>query len=136
MKKKSLLLFLVVSWVFVGSTNGQENKFHAVINERGVQELSIIGDSYYFSPVHIIVKANIPVEIKVKKKSEGIVPHNIVVKAPEAGINFSESVKIKPTIIKFTPTQTGKYIFYCDKKLFFFKSHREKGMEGIIEVIQ
>jgi hypothetical protein len=30
----------------------------------------------------------------------------------------------------------GEYPFYCSKKLLFFKSHREKGMEGMLEVVQ
>ncbi len=52
----------------------------------------------------------------------------------EAGIEFSESLRTKPTIIRFTPLKTGKYAFHCKKKLLFFKSHREKGMEGVLEV--
>ena len=32
------------------------------------------------------------------------------------------------------PTRAGTYAFYCDKKLLFFPSHREKEMEGQIEV--
>jgi len=30
----------------------------------------------------------------------------------------------------------GKYAFYCKNKLLFFKSHRENGQEGILEVVQ
>ena len=40
----------------------------------------------------------------------------------------------KGTIVRFTPTQRGLFTFYCDKKLIFFKSHREKGMEGLLDV--
>jgi hypothetical protein len=29
--------------------------------------------------------------------------------------------------------QPGIYLFYCDKKLLFLPSHREKGMEGRLE---
>jgi plastocyanin len=42
----------------------------------------------------------------------------------------------KPELIKFTPTKIGKYAMYCDKKLLWFKSHRERGMEGVIEVVE
>jgi hypothetical protein len=40
----------------------------------------------------------------------------------------------KTEIIRFTPTQRGLFTFYCDKKLLFFKSHRDKGMEGLLDV--
>jgi plastocyanin len=42
----------------------------------------------------------------------------------------------EPAIIKFTPTEPGKYEFYCGKKLLFFKSHKEKGMVGTLEVTE
>jgi hypothetical protein len=78
---------------------------------------------------------NVPVELKVRKE-DGFVPHDIVVKAPEAGINFSESMGKDPKIIRFTPTAIGKYEMYCSKKLLFVKSHKDRGMDGIIEVVQ
>jgi hypothetical protein len=36
--------------------------------------------------------------------------------------------------VKFTPAVAGTFAIYCDKKLLFFKSHREKGQEGTLEV--
>jgi plastocyanin len=61
----------------------------------------------------------------------------MVVKAPEAGINFKADLDAKkPETIKFTPTKVGKYPMICDKKLLFFKSHKDRGMEGMIEVVE
>ena len=37
--------------------------------------------------------------------------------------------------IRPTATKVGKYPFYCGKKLPFMAGHREKGMEGILEVV-
>jgi plastocyanin len=37
--------------------------------------------------------------------------------------------------IAFTATKVGKYPFYCSKKLPFLASHRERGMEGVLEVV-
>ena len=112
----------------------QEKTVRAVIDKDGVQRVEIMGGSYYFSPNHIIVRVNIPVELKVRKES-GIVPHNIVIKAPEAGIDVDESMDSDlPKVIRFTPTKPGNYPFFCNKKLLFFESHREKGMEGLLEV--
>jgi len=36
--------------------------------------------------------------------------------------------------VRFTPMTRGTFPFYCDKKLLFFKSHRERGQEGHLEV--
>ncbi len=104
------------------------------VGKDGVQRVEIVGGSYFFKPNHIVVKVNVPVELKVSKKS-GLVPHDIAVKAPEAGIEFKESLSSTPKIIKFTPTKVGKYPIYCTKKAPFSKTHREKGMEGVIEVV-
>ncbi len=101
----------------------------------GVQHISIIGGSYFFKPDRIVVKKNIPVELSVSREP-GMVPHSIVANAPEAGIVFDESLNGNPKIITFTAQATGEYIFYCKNKLLFFQSHREKGMQGIIEVVE
>jgi len=113
----------------------EEKVFKATVGSDGVQRVEILGGSYFFTPNHIIVKVNVPVEMTVKKEA-GIVPHNIRVKAPEAGIDFDIAMSSDPKTIKFTPAKTGTYPFYCNKKLLFFESHREKGMEGTIEVIE
>jgi len=83
-----------------------------------------------------VVKVNKPVELTVKK-APGYIPHDMVVQAPEAGINFKVDLDDKkPEKIKFTPTKVGTYEMYCDKKLLFFKSHKDRGMHGIIEVVE
>ena len=139
MIKKYLSLFLIcLFFYFVLSlinSSGQEKVYKATIDTDGVQRIEIIADSYYFDPNHIIVKINTPVEFKVKKTGI-IVPHNIVMAEPDAGITFREDLSRESKIIKFTPKKGGKFKFYCDKKLLFFESHREKGMEAILEVVE
>ena len=129
-------VFLLIAGISFAQDTGQEKKvFKAAIDKDGIQRAEITGGEYFFEPYHIIVKINVPVELMVRKKP-GIVPHDIIVNAPEAGINFKEDLSKEPKIIKFTPKKTGKYPIYCSKKLLFFKSHRERGMEGMIEVIE
>ena len=141
MKKLCVTCILLIGCIFLaGISRGEEKPrvekiFKAAVDSDGVQRVDILGGGYFFTPNHIIVKVDIPVEMKVRKES-GIVPHNIVIKAPEAGISVDESLDTDPKIIRFTPTKTGAYTFYCDKKLLFFESHREKGMEGVFEVIE
>lgn len=133
-----LIGYLLVFFVFAGNAfaqEGQQKIFSATVDADSVQRISVTGGEYFFEPSHIIVKVNIPVELSVKKTS-GFVPHNIIIEAPEAGIEVKENIGKDPTIIKFTPKKTGKYPFYCDKRFLFFKDHREKGMEGVIEVTE
>ncbi len=128
-----LVIVGLFSLCFTGSANGRQKIFHATTSTDGVQRIEILGGDYFYDPDHIIVKANVPVEITIKKDSR-IVPHNITIEAPDAEIEVSESLRTKPKVIRFTPTKPGKYAFYCTKRLLFFKSHREKGMEGVLEV--
>ncbi len=130
-----VLCFGLVSSHVRGADKPKEEKvFKATVGDDGVQHVEVLGGSYFFDPNHIIVKVNVPVELKVSKESS-IVPHNLVIKAPEAGVDVNVSLKEEPQVVKFTPTKTGTYPFYCDKKLLFFESHREKGMEGVLEVV-
>ena len=104
------------------------------IDQDGIQRVEIEGGSYFFKPDHIVVRINIPVELKVSKES-GLIPHNIVAISREAGIAFQENLSSTPKSIRLTPTKVGTYPIYCSKKAPFSKSHREKGMEGVIEVV-
>ena len=107
----------------------------AVVGDDGVQRAEVVGGGYFFKPNRLIVRVNVPVELKVRKEP-GYVPHDIIIKAPEAGIDVSDSLSAEPKLIRFTPTKIGTYPFYCGKKLLFFESHREKGMEGVLEVVE
>jgi len=131
-----LLLSIAVTGIAFAAEVPTDKPVTATIDANGVQHAEITGGEYYFTPKHLIVKINKPVELTVKKAA-GFVPHNIIVNAPEAGIHFSINMSDKkPEIVKFTPTKVGQYPMYCDKKLLFFKSHKERGMEGLIEVAE
>jgi len=113
----------------------QKQVYVAKIDPDGVQRVRVGGGSYFFRPSRIIVKANVPVELLVSLEP-GIVPHTLVIKAPDAGIGVDEELSTETKKIAFTATAAGKYAFYCKNKLLFFKSHRENGQEGILEVVQ
>jgi plastocyanin domain-containing protein len=132
----ALGIFVIFTFITITYVAGQAEKIYkASVDEDGIQRITVLGGNYFYDPDYIIVKVNVPVELIMQKES-GIVPHNIVIQEPEAGMDIRESMISKPQIITFTPAKVGRYPFYCDKKLFFFKSHREKGMEGILEVIE
>ena len=132
-----LILSFVVSSIAVAFADAQEKTeaYTATVDKDGVQHVRIIGGSYFFNPNRIVVKKGIPVELSVTKEP-GMAPHSMVANAPEAGIVFDESLSSDPKIITFTPKATGEYVFYCKNKLPFFPSHREKGMQGIFEVVE
>lgn len=109
--------------------------YQATVGADGVQHVRIEGGSDFFKPSRVIVKVNVPVELTVSVDSFWI-PHTFVMQAPEAGISVDEKLSSEAKNIRITPTAVGKYPYYCKNKLLFFKSHREKGMEGMLEVIQ
>jgi len=99
----------------------------------GVQRGTILLDDLY-TPSHIVVQAGKPVELVLTSQTS-ITPHNFIVDDPAAGFKVKEEVGAGKTVtVRFTPPKPGTFPFYCDKRLLFFKSHREKGMEGRLEV--
>lgn len=100
----------------------------------GIQRAEIIADSFFYSPDYLIVKLNVPVELTIQSKTI-IIPHTFVLNDPESGLKIKQDIPAgKSVVIKFTPTRPGKFKFYCDHKLLFFKSHEERGMKGFLEV--
>jgi plastocyanin domain-containing protein len=112
-----------------------EKRFVATADADGVQRVTMVGGEYFFDPNVVVVRVNVPVELTITKEP-GITPHNITLKAPGAGIDFAVDLSTEPKVIKFTPTKVGKYSFECTKRFLFFKSHEERGMHGILEVVE
>jgi plastocyanin domain-containing protein len=115
--------------------SAHEKVYKPTIAADGVQHIRIEGGSYFFRPSRVIVRVNVPVELTVSVDSN-LVPHSFVIQAPEAGIMVDQSLSKDAKTIRFTATTVGKYPFYCNNKLLFFKSHREKGMEGLLDVVE
>ncbi len=113
----------------------EKKVFKTAIDKDGIQRVTIFAGSFFFDPDYVVVRVNVPVEVTVKKEAE-ITPHDFVIDAPEAGLRIKESLSAEPKVIKFTATKVGKYPFFCDKKFLFFKSHKERGMEGVLDVTE
>lgn len=126
-------IWLTVALLLTPGLAADRQEFTPSVKRDGIQRVEIIGGSYFFKPDYLILRINVPVEVKVRSEP-GIIPHNLIIKSPEAGLEVNVDLSTDPQVIHFTPTKIGKYPFYCDKKFLFFESHREKGMEGIIEV--
>jgi len=135
MKKISCAVIMLVGlMLFPHVIGAADNPFIVNIGSDGVQKVEIVGGSYFFKPDHIVVKARVPVEISVRKEG-GLIPHDFVINAPEAGIDVRVDLSSEPKIIRFTPIKPGKYEIRCDKKSpFSSQTHADKGMKGILEV--
>lgn len=127
-------LYLSVVGTAVAFAQDQKEVYVAKVDPDGVQRVRLEGGGYFFKPKHIVIKVNVPVELLASREA-GVVPHNLVIKAPEAGIAVEEDLAAEPKKIAFTAMAVGKYPFYCSNKLLFFASHRERGMEGVLEVV-
>ena len=104
------------------------------VAENGIQRATIALDSYSYTPSHLIVKAGQPVELTLTSVTT-IIPHNFIIKNPTGDLSVEQDVGASETvIITFTPTQRGIFPIYCDKRLWPLPSHRDKGMEGKLEV--
>jgi plastocyanin domain-containing protein len=130
----SMRLLLAIALLGASVALAQERASPVKPDADGVQRIRITGGSYFFKPDRIVVKANVPVELLASRES-GITPHNFVIRAEEAGVVVEEELGTDPKKIAFTASKAGKYPFYCGKKLPFIAGHREKGMEGILEVV-
>jgi plastocyanin len=133
MRALFMILFLLLM-PGLAATEGPARAIVALVDVDGVQRVEMVAGGYFFDPFHLTVKVDTPVELSIRKEG-GITPHNIVLRAPEAGIEFDEDLSSTPKIIRFTPTRTGTYPFYCSKRLLLLQSHRDRGMEGVLEVV-
>ncbi|WP_447599004.1 cupredoxin domain-containing protein [Nitrospira sp. Nam80] len=132
-----LLIGIATSLPSIAGAAGEPGSEHiavAPIDSDGVQRLTMVLDSYSYDPNHVVVQAGRPVELILNSVTT-ITPHNFVLKDGASGLSIDRDVGAgKQVVLQFTPMQKGTFSFYCDKKLLFFASHREKGMEGKLEV--
>ena len=100
----------------------------------GVQRATVTLDSYSYTPNHLIVEAGKPVVLTLTSVTT-IIPHNFIIKDPAGSLSVERDVSAGKTVtITFTPPQPGLFPIYCDKRLWPLPSHRDKGMEGKLEV--
>ena len=100
----------------------------------GVQRATVTLDSYSYTPNHLVVEAGKPVELTLTSVTT-IIPHNFIIKDAAGRLSVEQDVSAGKTVtITFTPTHPGIFPIYCDKRLWPLPSHRDKGMEGILEV--
>jgi heme/copper-type cytochrome/quinol oxidase subunit 2 len=108
--------------------------FTVPIAADGVQRATVTLDSYSYAPNHLIVEAGKPVELTLTSITI-VTPHNFIVHDQAGSFSVEQDVGAgKTVVIQFTPKQAGIFPIYCDKRLWPMPSHRDKGMEGKLEV--
>ncbi|MDF0675317.1 MAG: cupredoxin domain-containing protein [Nitrospira sp.] len=140
--RKSFDAFGMVGWFItalvavVQAAEGSEPGPPTVvpISPDGVQRATVILDSYSYSPNHLVVEKGKPVELTLTSVTT-ITPHNFIIKDPANSLSVEQDVGAGRTVMaRFVPTQPGLFPFFCDKRLWPMPSHRDKGMEGLLEV--
>jgi plastocyanin len=105
------------------------------LGEEQPQEVSLRLGDYRYTPDTIEVQAGRPVVLTLTN-TDVLTPHNFTLQDAAAGLAIDTNVSAGATaVVNFTPVKPGAYTFYCNKKLPFMRSHRERGMEGTLRVI-
>jgi plastocyanin len=126
-----VLLFLVT---LISEDRGYGVMSTVTADDQGIQRATIIMDSYSYSPNELSVEAGKPVELTLRNAAT-FIPHTFHLADPASGLHVHAEVSAgESQTVRFTPNQRGTFTFYCEKKLLFFKSHRERGQEGRLEV--
>ncbi len=128
------LVWIALAALLCGCSSGVNrpvSEVIAVTDSTGVQHLEVTSHSFWFEPNRIVVKAGVPVVLEVRNASL-IIPHNFSCDAQEAGLGLDAGMGMLKggSTLRFTPTKSGEYRFYCDKG-----SHQMKGMTGTIVVV-
>jgi len=120
-----IALFTLLLATATAVTRGQESP----------QAISLSLGDYHFTPDTLEVQAGRPVVLTLTN-TDTLTPHNFTLQVAAAGLDIDTNVSAGSTsVVRFTPVKPGSYTFFCNKKLLFMKSHRERGMEGILRVI-
>lgn len=137
--KRTASICVAVVCLFFGGITAAEADSVAVplavpVGPDGVQRATVTLDSYSYQPNHLVVEAGKPVELTLKSVTT-LTPHNFIIKDPAGSLSVEQDVSAGKTVtVTFTPTHRGTFPIYCDKRLWPLPSHRDKGMEGTLEV--
>lgn len=88
-----------------------------------------LGD-YRYMPENISLRAGQPVVLQLVN-TDLITPHNFTLQDDQYGLDVDVDIPAGDTVeVPLLPLWPGQFTFYCNRKLLFMDSHRQKGMEG------
>ena len=125
-----VLGFVLALGLWGVSERGDAQILVANVEVTTAQGITIDMESYVFTPSEVTVAIGKPLRLILRNQSF-LVPHNFLLDDPD-GIRILEAdiSSGKTQAHALTLTKPGMYLFYCDKQLLFFPTHREEGMEG------
>jgi len=117
---------LILSGAFYSHADASEDRPRIIPIELG---------NYRFVPGVIYVSVGEPIILQLVN-SDALTPHNFVLQDANDELDVDVNVYAGETVeVRLKPQSTGQQTFYCNKKLLFMKSHRQKGMEGTLIVL-
>lgn len=132
-KTGRILVFSIAGLVLEAAAAVPELEiYQASADADGVQRVSLVGGSYFFHPGHIAAQAGRPLEIAVSLEP-GLIPHRFVLEASDGQQLANLPLSAEAKTVRLT-LKAGDYVFYCPNQLLQFKSHRERGMAGVLQV--
>lgn len=123
---------IALSIAWVPDLSAQALPFQAALDADGTQRVTIVGGSYFFKPDRVLAKAGRPLDLIVRME-EGIVPHRFVLEGPDGKPVADIELAATPKTLR-VELPPGQYPFTCPNRLLMFKSHRERGMSGMLEI--
>ena len=61
--------------------------------------------------------------------------HGFTIQYPEPGQRLDAEIPARTTVVvEFWPRVVGNYLIYCDKEPLLGRSHRARGMQGLLKV--
>ncbi|MGM0593485.1 MAG: cupredoxin domain-containing protein [Pseudomonadota bacterium] len=130
MNRATLTPVLVAAVLFTAAPLSSPTAYAA----EPVRTVSITMGDYAYMPETIRVHAGETITLNFTN-NDSITPHNFILKHKDYGLDVELDVAAgEDESVTITPTTPGRYSYYCDKQLLFFKSHRERGMEGTLLV--
>lgn len=98
----------------------------------GVQRVTIVGGSYFFHPDQIAAHAGQPLEFSLRMEP-GLIPHRFVLESADGRQLADVPLGTEAKTLRLQ-LPAGDYVFYCPNRVLHFKSHRERGMAGVLRV--
>ena len=107
---------------------------HTVHGQEPPREIAITMGDYHYAPDVIEMDRGQTVILHLSN-TDGITPHNFTLVDASAGLDVDTDIGAgTPVRISLTPQRPGTWTWYCNKKLPFMKSHRDRGMQGTLVV--
>ncbi|CAN5422881.1 hypothetical protein BH11PSE11_BH11PSE11_01620 [soil metagenome] len=148
-RKSRLLAFLMLAlwtcatYAQTGARSAEprpSEAWWAVAGTDGVQRINIRCGDGHFDPRHIVIRANVPVEMLVSTSSADLTPHSFVLDL--SGPGASSAAKLDGPVgqiqksFSFKHDQPGKYSIGCKENGSSGDSPKDEAKRGVLTIVQ